>query len=558
MMPAFSWKERQAAIETCKARSTEILIIGGGVVGASIAAHASLMGLDCVLIEREDFACGASGNSTGLAHAGLRYLSQGRIGYVFKEARERLHLERLAPQWVQPFPFLFPVYKGDPFGFWAVKWGTAIYDRLYQIASIGLKAHRGAAHRVVPTAELSQRIPGLETAGLQGATEYFVDARLTDSRFTLGFAQKASENGARVINHASLVSFTENDGKLTGATCRDELTQTLFPVVARHIVNATGPWIDEIRQLAGLNTPILQNSKGVHLIVNRVAEYPLILSSSVRGQVFFIIPIGRHLSLLGTTDTPYTQAPDEARYERDDVAELIQRLFRFFPKLKPPAGALEESVKIYRKTQVREVYWGLRPLFQQKGSTLKASRDYRLFKEDKGLWSIPGVKLTAGRAVGKELARALWMQLRGGSIPGRTLHTLPGGEFSDFRSYVMQERVKRGAYSDDQLKYLIGRYGTLYTEVIRWAELEPAYREKVLQDEYWMYAEVVYAVESEMAMTLNDFLWRRVRWARLRELPESVVTQVADLMGRHLKWTKAELQNQITAYKKELKAHKVS
>src|SRR3954468_1862380 len=127
---AFSWKERQTAIETCKSRSTELLIIGGGVVGCSIAAHAAMLGLDCVLIEREDFASGTSGNSTGLAHAGLRYLTRGRVGYVLKEARERLLLEKLAPQWVQPFPFLFPVYKKDPFGLFWVKLGTAIYDRL--------------------------------------------------------------------------------------------------------------------------------------------------------------------------------------------------------------------------------------------------------------------------------------------------------------------------------------------------------------------------------------------------------------------------------------------
>src|SRR5258708_26035364 len=139
-MVSFSWKERQAAIETCKARSTELRIMGGGVVGCSIAAHASRLGLDCVLIEKNDFASGTSGNSAGVAHAGLRYLTRGRVGYVFKEARERLLLERLAPHWVQPFPFLFPVYKGDPFGFLGVKLGTALYDWIYRMAAIGVSA----------------------------------------------------------------------------------------------------------------------------------------------------------------------------------------------------------------------------------------------------------------------------------------------------------------------------------------------------------------------------------------------------------------------------------
>jgi len=555
---AFSWKERQAAIDTCKTRSTELLIIGGGVVGCSIAAHAALLGLDCVLIEREDFASGSSGNSTGLAHAGLRYLSRGRVGYVFKEARERLLLERLAPHWVQPFPFLFPVYKGDPFGLLGIKLGTAIYDWIYRLASLGIDAHSGQRYRVASASELLQRVPGLDPKGLKGGTEYFVDARLTDSRFTLGFAQKAAECGARIINHASLVSFTEAEGKLSGVTVRDELTQTLFPVQAQKIINASGAWIDEIRQLAGLTTPLLQNSKGIHLIVDRIADYPLILSSQVRGQVFFIIPIGRQLSLMGTTDTPYPDSPDDVGFKAEDISELIQRLFRFFPKLKSKADSPEEAVRQYERAHVHEIYWGLRPLIKQKGSTVHASRDYRLFKEGKGLWSVPGVKLTAGRVVGEEIAKQAWSDLRGVSPPGRTLKTLPGGEFGDFRSYVQQARTKMGVYSDDQLKYLIGRYGTLFTEVLRWADRDASYRDKVLADEFWLYAEAAYAVHQEMVLTLGDFLWRRVRWARLRDLPDSAIQRVADILGHYLKWSKSDTQAQIASFKKELQAHRLS
>jgi glycerol-3-phosphate dehydrogenase len=556
-MSTFSWKERQMAIETCKGRGTELLIIGGGVVGCSIAAHAAMLGLDCVLIEKNDFAAGSSGNSTGLAHAGLRYLTRGRVAYVYKEARERLLLERLAPHWVQPFPFLFPVYKGDPFGLIGVKLGTAIYDLIYRVASLGSGKQVQQRYRVASTGELLQRVPGLDPKGLKGGTEYFVDARLTDSRFTLGFAQKAGDFGARIINHASLVSFNETDGRLTGATIRDELTQTNFPVQARRIINAAGPWIDEVRQLAGLTEPILSNSKGIHLIVDRVAEYPLIFSTQVPGQVFFVIPIGRQLTLLGTTDTPYEHAPDQARVTKEEVAEVITHLFRFFPKTKPK-GEPEEAIREYAKEHVHEAYWGLRPLIRQIGSTVHASREHRLFKEAKGLWSVPGVKLTAGRVVGDEIAREAWLELRKTTPPGRSLITLPGGEFGDFRSYVMQARSRMGVYSDDQLKYLIGRYGTLFSEVLRWADRDASYRDKVLSDEYWMYAEAAYAVHQEMVMTLNDFLWRRVRWARLRDLPDSAVQKIAEILGQYLKWSKQELQEQIKSYKKQLHKHHLS
>jgi glycerol-3-phosphate dehydrogenase len=554
----FSWKERQSAIETCKARSTELLIIGGGVVGCSIAAHAALLGLDCVLIERDDFAAGTSGNSTGLAHAGLRYLTQGRLAYVFREARERLHLERLAPHWVQPFPFLYPVYKGDPSPLWLIRFGTALYQRLYRLASLGMGMHIGSPHRVVSPDELLQRIPGLNASGLTGGTEYFVDARLTDSRFTMGFAQKAAEFGARVINHASVVSFQEHEGRLSGAVVRDELTQTLFTIQAKQVVNASGPWIDGIRELAGLTQPIVQNSKGIHLIVDRVADYPLILSTARRGQVFFIIPVGRFLSLLGTTDTAYNESPDEVQSTVPEVREVIEKLFRFFPKWRGSAESVDEAVRLYEREHVHEVYWGLRPLIRQEGSTLHASRDYKVFKEDKGLWSVPGVKLTAGRAAGEAIAQDLWNLLRGTTPPGRTVTTLPGGEFGDFASYIQQAKAKMNVYSEDELKYLIGRYGTLYTEVLRWADRDPSYRDRVIANEFWMFAEVAYAVHNEMVLTLNDFLWRRVRWARLRDLPESTLLRIAETLGHYLKWSKQETQSQIRAYKTELQKHRLS
>jgi glycerol-3-phosphate dehydrogenase len=556
-MANFSWKERQAAIDLCKSRSTELLIIGGGVVGCSIAAHAASLGLDCALIERDDFASGTSGNSTGLAHAGLRYLAKGRIGYVYKEARERLLLEKLAPQWVQPFPFLFPVYKGDPFWFRTVRWGTAIYEAIYQLASIGTGARIAQPHRVVSPRELAERIPGLESRGLKGGTEYFVDARLVDSRFTLGFAQKAGDSGARVINHASLLSFTESDGKLTGAMVRDEITQTLFPIQARLIVNATGSWIDGIRQLVGLTEPVVQNSKGIHLIVDRVADYPLILSTPVRGQMFFVIPIGRKLSLIGTTDTPHPDSPDSVSASPEDIGQLIEHLFRFFPNLRPAAENPAKEIRAYEKHHVHDVYWGLRPLIRQSGSTVDASRDYQVLKEAKGLWSVPGVKLTAGRVAGDQVAREAWAQLRGSSPPRRALVSLPGGEFGDFHSYVQQAQNKMSVYSLDELKYLVGRYGTWYTEVLRWADRDPSYRDKVLPDENWIYAEAAYAVHQEMALSLNDFLWRRVRWARLRDLPDAAVQRVADIMGRYLKWSKQDTQTQIDIYNKELRAHRV-
>ena len=201
---SFSWKDRQASLNSLKDNPPELLIIGGGVVGCSIAAHAARLGLNGLLVERDDLASGASGNSTGLAHAGLRYLAQGRFLYVLHESRERQRLEKIAPQWVRPFNFLLPVYKTDIFSFRMVRLGTRIYDWFTRLDA--LLNHRKSPKnpRVVTPDELVNRIPGLRIEELEGATEYFVDARLQDSRFTLGLAQQAAQHGARIITHAEV------------------------------------------------------------------------------------------------------------------------------------------------------------------------------------------------------------------------------------------------------------------------------------------------------------------------------------------------------------------
>src|SRR5262245_50686687 len=201
---SFSIKDRQAALASLAATPPELVIIGGGVVGCSISAHAARLGLNVLLLEKDDIAAGSSGNSTGLAHAGLRYLAQGRVGYVFHESRERHRLQDLAPQWVQPFNFLLPVYKTDPYKFWMVRLGTVIYDVLSWIDSFLTRRSAARRHRVLSVEDVKGKIPGIRTDDLVGGIEYYVDAKLEDTRFTLGYAQQAAQHGARVVTHCTV------------------------------------------------------------------------------------------------------------------------------------------------------------------------------------------------------------------------------------------------------------------------------------------------------------------------------------------------------------------
>jgi glycerol-3-phosphate dehydrogenase len=557
---SFSWKDRQTALNSLDSDPPDLLIIGGGIVGASTAAHAAKLGLNVLVIEKEDIAAGASGNSTGLAHAGLRYLAQGRVGYVFHEGRERQRLEELAPHWVHPFNFILPAYRTDPFPFWVMQVGTWIYDLLGWADALLTKRKLVRRHRVLSAEEVKARIPGIRSEGLLGGIEYFVDAQLQDARVTLGFAQEAARHGARVITHCEILSAAPlADDKIT-LTAKDLLTDKSLAIRTALVLNASGAWIDGVRRRAALSgAPLVQKSKGVHLVVDHIASSPLIMSGSAKGKVFFVIPIDSERTLVGTTDTLLKESPDEASADARDVMELLQQLFHFFPYLKQGPN-LMQAIENYRQVHVRDVYWAVRPLLLQEVSTLNASREHRLVKDLPRFWSLPGVKLTAGRAAGQEAAVEAWSLLRKGvSLPSVAWDCLPGGELWDLERFVSdaQRRFKLGANPGALLRYLITTYGTRYVEVLQWAQRDAAYGEPIIPNEPWILAEAAYAAHEEMVLTLNDFLWRRTKWARYRDLPMEAVRRIAQILGKFLCWSDETLEMQISDYQKELKRHRL-
>lgn len=556
---SFSWIDRQNAFQWLHNSLREVLILGGGVVGCSIAAHLAMLGVQTVLVEREDLASGASGHSTGLAHAGLRYLAQGRLSYVFHESRERQRLEEMAPHWVRPFRFLLPVYRQDPYPFWQVRLGTWLYD-LFGWIDAGLTGRPfKPRHRARDVEELRARIPGLQSEGLRGGVEYFVDARLQDSRFTLGWAQLAAQHGARIITYAEVHGCDYRVEGVQSLIGVDRLTGEKVSFRASLVINATGAWIDETRKQAGLTQEAIIPSQGIHLIVDQVAGTPLIFNTEQKGRVFFIIPMGTDASLIGTTDTLVRGPVDQAGPEPREMEELIRRLFRFFPYFKQGTH-LREAIELFKQVHVRDVFWGVRPLLRQAGETFRVSREHRLMRESPTFWSIPGVKLTAARAVGREVAKAAWKAVREVRCPKLPSRPLPGGDIADYDRYVLeaQRRFKWGEGSDEVIAYLVSMYGTNYLKVLALAEQEPDYGERLLPDEPWLPAEAAYAAEEEMVVTLNDFLWRRTKWAHLRELPEAALDRIVNALAGPLHWSAADREAQIAGYHEERKRHRLN
>ncbi len=556
---SFSWKDREEALASLSSTAPEVLVIGGGMTGCSTAAHAARLGLNVLLVEKEDLAYGASGNSTGLAHAGLRYLAQGRIGYVFHEGRERYRLQELAPQWVHPFNFILPVYQTDPYRFWVVRLGTWIYDALGWADALVTKRPLVRRHRRLSADEVKARIPGIRMEGLLGGLEYFVDAKLQDARFTLGYAQQAAQHGARVLTHCEISSVKASGNLPNVVLGKDLLGGKDFKCTVPLVINATGAWIDQVRREAGLKDNLVQMSKGVHLVVDHLVHAPLIMASSAKGKAFFVIPIDGERTLVGTTDTAIAGDAGQAQADAHDIAELLHQLFYYFPYLKQGHN-LAEAIENYKRVHVRDIYWGIRPLLRHTGSTIYASREHKLTQDLPNFWSIPGVKLTAGRAAGHEAAVAAWYRLRkGAGLPAVTWDSLPGGDLWDFKRFAEDaaKRFKLGPHSEALLHYLVSMYGTRYVEVLQWTQREEHYSEEVVPGEPWIMAQVPYSVYEEMTLTLNDLLWRRTKWAHYRDLPEPVISRIAQLMGRHLGWSQDVLDQQVQSYALELVHHRL-
>ena len=220
-----------------------------------------------------------------------------------------------------------------------------------------------------------------------------------------------------------------------------------------------------------------------------------------------------------------------------------------------------QAIENYKQVHVRSVYWGVRPLLLQQGASLQASREHRLVKDLERFWSIPGVKLTAAREAGLEVATEAWGRLRQGApIPSVTWDSLPGGDLWNFERFVAdaQRRFKIGPGTEGLIAYLVSMYGSRYVEILQWAQQEPQWRDLIVPGEPWIYAQVAYAAQEEMVLTLNDLLWRRTKWAHFRDLSEDAIDRLARTLGQFLGWTEEDREKEIDAYHLELKKHRLA
>jgi len=529
---------RRRQLEALRSDEFDVLVIGGGITGCGIARDAALRGLRVALVEKDDFASGTSSRSSRLVHGGLRYLEHGYLHLVFEASGERRRLLRLAPHLVRPLEFLWPVYAGARVPQWKLNAGLTLYDALALFRNVG-------THRRLSARQIASREPQLKRNGLVGGARYF-DAATNDTRLTLANALGAREAGAIVVNHARVSELIVDNHAASGARVVDSLGGARLNVRARIIVNATGPWSDELlgRGEKRAERTAVRGSKGVHLAVarDRIGNHgALTVLAPNDGRVMFILPANRQ-TIIGTTDTFTDAPPDEVRATEHDVTYLLDAANAFFP-----------DAHLSRQ-DVISAWAGIRPLVAggaNEDDPDDASREHAIAQSVHGVVSITGGKLTTYRIMAAEVVDVVATRL--GKRPVRRPPTyravLPGGDLAYIDEAV--HAAQRVTADDELAMHLVHSFGS------RWPAAadeiaSPGGAERIDGSTYTI-GEMRYAARHELSYTLSDILLRRTHLGfETRDhgvgSARKVATAIADILG----WSDVDIAAQIAAYERDV------
>ncbi|MCW2313865.1 glycerol-3-phosphate dehydrogenase/oxidase [Rhodoferax antarcticus] len=419
----------------------DLAVIGGGATGLGVALDAALRGLRVVLIESHDFAKGTSSRATKLVHGGVRYLAQGNIALVREALHERTLLLHNAPHLAQPLPFVMPSYQWWETPFYGI--GLKAYDLLAGQAGLG-------ATEFLSHAEARALLPTVNAHHLNGGVKYW-DGQFDDARLALVLARTAAASGALVVNYCEAIGLLHEGGRVAGVQCRDTETGQALTLHAKCVVNATGVWVDALRQMddqssGRVSHAMVAPSQGVHLVVDRSffpGDHALLVPKTADGRVLFAVPwLGK--VILGTTDTP-----------RHDLA------FEPHPFAEEVDFILSESTKYLQRAPTRQdvlsVWVGLRPLVKPAHDdgekTKRISREHTVEVSASGLVTVTGGKWTTYRAMAEDvLTQCVASGLLGDLPPSRTAqHALVGAPAASSKTVRISEPPGAHLYGSEQV-----------------------------------------------------------------------------------------------------------
>ena len=529
-------------LDALTGRTFDVLVVGGGIYGLTIAYDAALRGLSVALVERDDFGSGASFNHLRTIHGGLRYLQTLDLGRARESVRERRTIARIAPHAIRPLAFALPLYRSLTRGKMALRAGFAL-DRLVAFGrNRGVPAsHRLPGGRVVSRSHAVQRFPGLRRQGLTGAAVFFDYLMTEPDRLVFSFALAAAGNGAVLANHVEALSpllDAAGGRRVVGVRARDMLSARTLEIASRVTVNATGSAVDRLLKPLGAVTgiPML---KAMNLVTTRDAGDEALGGLSPSGRNLFLVP-WRDRALFGTWEGDRVCDPDDAGVAESDVAAFIVELNQAFPALD------------LTRADVTLVHHGVVPA-AVRGSRVGLEghaqiRDHAV-EGIEGILSVAGAKFTTARAVAERITNTLLTKLQHAPVPCRTDATpLPGGAVRDVGLAIADARREFDeGLPTDTIPHLIGAYGSRYRDVMALAADRPDWRTRIAPDSPVIGAELILAARKEMAPTLADIVIRRTPLGVLGCPREEALNRAAAIVGAELHWSEERKGEEIAA-----------
>ena len=552
----FSARTRSKNIQTLKTEPLDVLVIGGGIVGAGVLRDLALNGgIKAGLIEQGDFASGTSSATSQLIHGGFRYILKRDIGLVKQARKERETLLRIAPNLVKPLPLALLCYKGDPYPLIGMQLAAYYYNSLSQTGT----SEKSTAIRDMQ--KIQQLLGPIATPTLKGCVVLW-DSIVDDARLTLVTLKDAHQHGAIITNYVRFLDFVnhsdaDDDGsRIHKIAAEDVISGQRFEIAARQIVSATGPWSDHVWRkdpsYDGVPRLVTQNAKGIHILVPRCGKahnsgtYGLVAFTQVekrRGgkpRVIFILPSAHNTSIVGTTETTPDEELSSVRPSADEVAYLLSETQRIFPE------------QTLNSEAIIAAYAGTRPLIaanqHRRGSpkTEFVSREHLITESPSGVMYLYGGKLTTHRQMAEETVNRLALSLNV-SRHCKTDTTPLLNAIGDVSN------TDQALHGNLEAERLIKRYGEGHRAIQDFIRADATLAERITPSLPFIKAELLYACWGEMAITLEDILWRRTRigWTRGQGL--DLTRDIAQFLGAHNNWDENRITAEMESYREHIR-----
>ncbi|WMZ78106.1 glycerol-3-phosphate dehydrogenase/oxidase [Staphylococcus pseudintermedius] len=506
----------------------DLIVVGGGITGAGIALDATARGMKVALVEMQDFAQGTSSRSTKLVHGGLRYLKQFQVGVVAETGKERAIVYENGPHVTTPEWMLLPMHKGGTFGKFSTSIGLAMYDRL-----AGVK--KSERKKMLSKKETSAKEPLVKQDGLKGGG-YYVEYRTDDARLTIEVMKKAAEQGADIMNYAKVTNFLyDNKEKVNGVAVVDRLGNETFEIKGKKVVNATGPWVDEVRSADySKNNKQLRLTKGVHVVIDQ-SKFPLrqavYFDTEKDGRMIFAIP-REGKAYVGTTDTFYNNDKSKPLVNQEDRDYLVDAINYMFPTVHITDADIEST------------WAGVRPLIFEEGKDpSEISRKDEIWEGKSGLLTIAGGKLTGYRHMALEIVDLVEKRLKQEyKLKFKEVDTkhipISGGDVggsANFEQFIEDKVAAAKAMNldTDLARRLATKYGSNVDDLFAIAQAAQHQNTGLPLE---LYVELVYGVQNELVVKPTDFLVRRIGALyfdidTVLRHKDTVVDVLADLLG---------------------------